>query len=98
MKVSFLKIAEAELDDAFAYYESVQSSLGFRFLAEVELSIARITQFPFSYEKIGQYSRRCLVQKFPYGIIYQYLETQKAVLIVAVSHLHRIPEHWADSE
>jgi len=61
MKVIFLKIAEAELDGAFEYYESVQSGLGFRFLAEVELSKTRITQFPLSYEKIGKYSRRCLV-------------------------------------
>ncbi len=52
MRISFLKIVEAELDDAFEYYESVQSSLGFRFLTEVELSIDRITQFPFSYEKL----------------------------------------------
>ena len=69
MKVTFLKIAEAELGDAFEYYESVLGGLGFRFLSEVELSITRIQQFPFSYEEIGKYSRRCLVQKFPYGII-----------------------------
>ena len=64
MKVNFLKVAEAELDDAFEYYESVQSGLGFRFLTEVELAKARITKFPLSYEGIGQYSRRCLVQNF----------------------------------
>ena len=77
MKAVFLKIAEAELDDAFEYYESVQSGLGFRFLTEVELSNSRIQQFPLSYEKIGKYSRRCLVQKFPYGIIYQYMEQKR---------------------
>ncbi|TXL00495.1 hypothetical protein BMR02_05515 [Methylococcaceae bacterium HT1] len=57
MKVTFLKIAEAELDDAFEYYESVQNGLGFRFLTEVELSKARIQHFPFSYGEIGKYSR-----------------------------------------
>ncbi len=45
MKVTFLKLAEKELDDAFAYYESVQRGLGFRFLAEVELSENRIKSF-----------------------------------------------------
>ncbi|MBL1319657.1 MAG: type II toxin-antitoxin system RelE/ParE family toxin [Methylophaga sp.] len=98
MKVVFLKIAEAELDDAFEYYESVQSGLGFRFLTEVELSNTRIQQFPLSYEKIGKYSRRCLVQKFPYGIIYQYVEHKKEILVVAVSHLHRVPDYWSDRE
>ena len=28
MKVAFLKVAEAELDDVFEYYESVQSGFG----------------------------------------------------------------------
>ena len=98
MKVNFLKVAEAELDDAFEYYESVQRSLGFRFLTEVELAKARITKFPLSYEGIGKYSRRCLVQKFPYGLIYQYIEAQKEILIVAVSHLHRKPEYWSERE
>lgn len=65
MKVRFLKIAETELGDAFEYYQSVQNGLGFRFLSEVELSTMRIQQFPLSYQEIGNYSRRCLVQKFP---------------------------------
>lgn len=98
MKVTFLKLAEKELDDAFAYYESVQRGLGFRFLSEVELSKNRILSFPLSYEKIGKYSRRCLVQKFPYGLIYQYIGSKEEILIVAVSHLHRKPEYWANRE
>ena len=98
MNVTFLKLAEKELDDAFEYYESVQKGLGFRFLAEVELSQNRIISFPLSYEKIGKYSRRCLVQKFPYGLIYQHLEQQESILIVSVSHLHRKPEYWGSKE
>ncbi|WP_230990907.1 type II toxin-antitoxin system RelE/ParE family toxin [Bathymodiolus platifrons methanotrophic gill symbiont] len=76
----------------------MQGGLGFRFLTEVERSKTRITQFPHAYEMIGKYSRRCLVQKFPYGIIYQYIEAQKEVLIVAVSHLHRMPDYWSSRE
>jgi len=98
VKVSFLKVAQAELDDAFAYYDSLQSGLGFRFLSEVESAIARIIRFPFLYEEIGQYSRRCLVQKFPYGIIYKHFENEKEILIVAVYHLHRRPGHWTKRE
>jgi len=98
MKVTFLKLAQAELDDAFEHYELLQNGLGFRFLAEAELSQSRITSFPLSYEKIGKYSRRCLVQKFPYGLIYQYIENQDEILIVAVANLHRKPDYWAERE
>ena len=98
MRVTFLKLAETELDGAFEEYELIQKGLGFRFLEEVELSQSRITNFPFSYEKIGSYSRRCLVNKFPYGLIYQYTEGENEVLIVAVAHLHRKPDYWAERE
>ncbi len=96
MRAIFLKGAEKELDDAFNYYESIQSGLGFRFLTEVDLALSRITNFPLSYENIGNYSRRCLVQKFPYGLIYQYTESENEVLIVAVAHLHRKPDYWVE--
>ena len=94
MNISFFEVAELELDDAFKHYESIQQGLGFRFISEVEFSIARIIKFPNSYAEIGGLSHRCLVHKFPYGLIYQYLETQQEILVVAISHLHRKPEYW----
>ena len=96
MKVKFLEVAQIELDEAFEYYESLQSGLGFRFLNELNLSKFRIIKFPHSYSRIGQFSRRCLIQKFPYSIIYEYIEAEKEIIIVAVSHLHRRPDYWMD--
>jgi plasmid stabilization system protein ParE len=98
MKITFLKVAEKELDHAFEYYETIQNNLGFSFISEIEQAQKRITQFPQSYTKIGKYSRRCLVQKFPYGIIYQHLEESNEVLIVAIAHLHQEPYYWVSRE
>lgn len=92
MKVSFLELAEAELTDAFEYYQTIIDDLGYEFVKEIELSLDRIKRFPDSYQEIGKRSRRCLVHKFPYGIIYQIRE--KEILIVAISNLHREPEYW----
>jgi len=89
-----VKVAEAELDDAFGCCESVQKGLEFRFLTELGFSKARIQQFSFSCEEIGEYSRSCLVQKFPYAIIYRYMGSKKEALIVTVSHLHSMPDYW----
>lgn len=95
MKVRFLKLAEAELDDAVEYYNSEQENLGLRFQAEVVRAIDRVMQYPSSYQKISKYSsRRCLVYKFPYGVIYQYQEDKNEILIVAIAHLHRKPDYW----
>ncbi len=93
MNISFLKVAQLELDEAFEYYESAQEGLGFRFQAEVENAISRIEKFPNMYQEIGRYSRRCLVHKFPYGVIYQ-VRPPNQILVVAIAHLHRKPDYW----
>ena len=98
MEIEFLKVAENELDDAFKYYELQYAGLGYRFQKEVSNSLSRMIDFPFSYEEIGKYSRRCLVQKFPYGVIYQYKEENNKILVVAVAHLHRKPDFWFSRE
>jgi len=38
--------------------------------------------------------RRCLLRRFPYGLIYH--EELGDILIVAMAHLHRQPEYWRD--
>ncbi|MFT2097763.1 type II toxin-antitoxin system RelE/ParE family toxin [Marinomonas sp. 2405UD66-6] len=96
MNVRFLKPAELELDDAFEYYQSLLGGLGYEFVDEIERSIERIKKFPTSYQEIGKYSRRCLVHRFPYGLIYQVRRNE--ILIVAVSHLHQKPESWKSRE
>ncbi|MBT8125344.1 MAG: type II toxin-antitoxin system RelE/ParE family toxin [Gammaproteobacteria bacterium] len=96
MKVSFLEPAELELDDAFHYYQSTLEGLGYELINEIEHSIDRIKKFPKAYQEIGKYSRRCLVHRFPYGLIYQFKGNE--ILIVAVSHLHRNPEYWLSRE
>lgn len=98
MKVEFLRLAQTELDDAFAYYELQQVGLGFKFQQTVSDSLSRIVNYPTAYQKVGKYSRRCVLHKFPYGVIYQYRETQQAILVVAIAHLHRQPDYWLSRE
>lgn len=92
MKVRYLRTAEYELDDAYVYYQSEQKGLGIRFVSEVTESIARICEFPESYPTIGKHSRRCLIHKFPYGIIYQH--SPESILVIAIAHLNREPDYW----
>ena len=94
MKVRFLKPAEAELDDAVAYYEIEQLGLGERFRNEVLASISRIVVFPAAYQTLGNRTRRCLLARFPYGIIYHHNSSNDEILVVAIAHLHRQPDYW----
>ncbi|BFM14639.1 hypothetical protein R50073_08220 [Maricurvus nonylphenolicus] len=94
MDVSFLKLAEIELDEAIQYYEQEQPGLGMRFKTEVQRSLFRIIEFPTAYQALSNNSRRCLIAKFPYSVIYQYQKSKNRILVVAVAHLHRKPDYW----
>jgi plasmid stabilization system protein ParE len=67
-KVSFLPLAQAELDDAFNWYEDQAVGLGYEFLRELDQSIRLIASFPKFHPLVGNKIRRCLVNRFPYGV------------------------------
>lgn len=98
MEVKLLKLAQLEFEDAVSYYESEQAGLGERFRSEVLRSIARISQYPVAYQKFSPGTRRCLIAKFPYGIIYHYDPEQSEIVVVAIAHLHRRPDYWMSLE
>ena len=92
MEVRILAPAEAELLDAVAYYNRESEGLGYEFAAEVRRTIIRITEHPNAWTPISHHTRRCRLNRFPYGILYQL--RPDAILIVAVMHLRREPESW----
>lgn len=94
MKIRFLKPAQSEVDDAFLWYDSQTHGLGTQFLDDLDRAVRRIAAFPLANTEIEEGLRRCLLSKFPYGIIYG-LDSE-IVIVVAVAHLHREPRYWID--
>ncbi|WP_366043843.1 type II toxin-antitoxin system RelE/ParE family toxin [Methylomonas sp.] len=66
--------------------------MGLQFLNELDAAIRRIVAYPDAYVSIGYGLRRCLVNRFPYAILYG-IDSNK-IVIVAVAHLHRKPHFW----
>lgn len=91
MRFRYLSEARQELDRQIEEYEKNKSGLGLEFLIEVESAISRAMDNPQAWTEIEPGIRRCLTQRFPYGILYHFLENQKEILIVAVMHNHRKP-------
>jgi hypothetical protein len=86
--------ADEEFDEAVQYYEDCQRGLGLEFAEEVYSSIARIREYPDAWSIISRNTRRCLVNRFPFGVIFQ---VKSGMLrIIAVANLHRRPGYWAD--
>jgi len=94
MKFSFHPDAVAELDMAAAYYEERQPGLGLEFAEEVYAAIARINEYPEAWTAMSKNTRRSLLNRFPYGLIYQVKSGH--LRIVAVANLHRRPGYWKE--
>ncbi len=94
MNVRFLQIAKTELDEAVAYYNHEKPALGYEFVWEIFFAIERIKQFPDAWPPFHEGTRRCLIRRFPYGIIY--LREGDSIVIFAIAHLHRQPDYWID--
>jgi plasmid stabilization system protein ParE len=94
MEIRLLDVAQLELDEAVEYYNAESPGLGDRFLIEALAAFERIKQFQRAWHPYTENTRRCQTHRFPYGIVYQILESE--ILIVAVANLHKRPGYWAD--
>lgn len=92
--VRFLALAQKELDDAVGWYNEQSAGLGLEFLDEVDRAVRRTVSFPMSSPEIDSGIRRCLLARFPYGLIYGV--DQDTIVVVALAHLHRNPRYWMD--
>lgn len=94
MRFQFHPAADNEFDLAVEYYERCQSGLGLEFAEEVYATIARITEYPEVWSPISRNTRRCLTNRFPYGIIYRI--KNNSLHIIAIANLHRKPDYWKE--
>ena len=95
MKNRFLSPAALEIEEAVLYYESKELGLGNELLIEYEKSLSHICLYPNAWSVIGKNEiRRCLLERFPYCIIYKVINNE--IVICAFMHLHRKPGYWKD--
>ena len=81
MQIRLLEIAQIELDDSIEYYNSESHGLGNELLVEVLHALDRIKNFPKAWHPFTETTRRCQLRRFPYGIIYQILDTEILVMV-----------------
>ena len=94
MKINFHPLAKLELKEATAYLEEQDFDLGLAFAKEIRLTLNRIRQYPEAWAKTFKKCRRCLVNRFNYGIVYKIGE--KSITVFAVMHLAQNPKFWFD--
>lgn len=94
MKVRVLSCAEREFAAAVDFYNAERPGLGYEFAEEVQRTLDRISAFPAAWPLFSQRTRRCIVRRFPYGVLYQV--RADCVLVVALLHMKRSPQTWQE--
>ena len=92
MRFYFHEYAETEFNKAIDYYENCHHGLGIEFAQEVYAAIDRIIRFPEAWSPLSKNTRRCIVNRFPFGVIYQL--KYDTVRIIAVADLRHKPDYW----
>jgi len=90
--VEFAPEALLEIDDAFEWYLKRSLQAAAAFTAEVDSALALIASSPRSWPPFEAGTRRYVLRRFPYDVIFQ--EIAAGVEIVAVAHHKRRPRYW----
>lgn len=86
--------AEADIEEAFAWYETQGPGLGSDFLAEIARTFLRIEESPERFAIIRGITHRALVRRFPYAVFY--IVEPDLIAVTAVMHGRRDPRRWQE--
>jgi plasmid stabilization system protein ParE len=81
--------AEDDLKETFSWYEDKRTGLGYDFLLHVDAGINFINRNPEIHPIEYNGTRKHLIKRFPYKIIY--LIEEEKIIILAVIHGKRRP-------
>ena len=92
MKLRVLRGAEQEIDEAASYYGRGAPGVLGRFFAEVDGALERLSERPLAYAYIDKRFRGCIMNRFPYTVIYEVAENE--IIVHAFAHQSRRPGYW----
>jgi plasmid stabilization system protein ParE len=90
--VDILPQAVEEGRQARAFYLSKSPAVEEAFRQELESAIALIQEHPETWPKYALGTRRFVLNRFPYSLVYKTDGTHS--LIVAIAHAKRKPGYW----
>ncbi len=95
MKIQYHSEAVEELKEAINYYKKIDKNIVIRFLKKFNLALEKVKMFPKAWPVVSNNDiRRCLLNKFPFGIIY--FTENDIIYILAIMHLSKKPNYWKE--
>jgi plasmid stabilization system protein ParE len=94
VKLLLRPAAAADLDEAYLWYETQQDGLGDEFLAAVIRVLDLVAESPRLYPIVHRDTRRALVKRFPYSILYRLIGDN--AVVVSFFQGSRDPKKWQE--
>ncbi len=93
MKVVFRAVAEAEVTDAWEYYEAIAPDLADDFLQRVEEALGHALERPLVNAAVHGDLRIVRLGRFPHLIVYRVVGDE--LVVVACTHPRQRTERWS---
>ena len=84
--------AIAEARAAYGWYRERNETAAEAFLAELDRAVELISEGPMRWPIYLHGTRRFLLRRFPFGVVYR--QIGEAVQVVAFAHARRRPGYW----
>lgn len=94
LDLEYLEEAVVEAAAAAEWYAARSATAAAGFEAELAEAESAIHTLPNAWPPYDYGTRRYLLRRYPFGVIYR-IEPER-ILIVAVAHGHRRPGYWRD--
>jgi toxin ParE1/3/4 len=91
-EIQFLPAAREEFLAAADHYDAASPGLGNEFISEVERALSRIAAFPEHDPPYVSGTRRVVLRKFPFNVVY--FQGSNVIVIVALAHQRKRPFYW----
>jgi toxin ParE1/3/4 len=92
MQLIILSEAEKELQDTIDYYNDQLLGLGDQFYYEILKAFDQILSFPLGWTKATEKTRKFILKRFPYLVLYVVHEQE--IVVNAIAHQHRHPDFY----
>lgn len=86
--------ALAELKSSISWYLEQNQAAATKFAAELDRAIDFVVASPRRWPAGERGTRKFVLQRFPYAVIYR--EKEITIQVLAIAHGHRQPGYWKD--
>lgn len=89
-EIVYSPLVKSDLEDAFNWYKKINVKFGHGFLHEYRQKIEYISQSPQIIAVRYRNVRVCFLNRFPYGVHFEFIESTNLIRVFAVLHTLKI--------